>query len=121
MPLPRKREMVRPVVFQSSQSIRRASAVSDSTTISLFVTRLVRSTGLRRSFDLCEESGASGAFFPEGHGALSGYYEEVSCTEWTGSDGPDLWNGACLAGESANLWPFSACGNTGMELSLCLC
>ncbi|KAI9440335.1 endoglucanase V-like protein [Lactarius indigo] len=64
-------------------------------------------------FDLCEESGAYDAFFPEGRGALSGYYEEVSCSQWSGWDGPALWNGACLAGESAHMWPLVACGNTG--------
>jgi hypothetical protein len=81
---------------------------------------LVRLTELCRSFDLCQESGASDAFFPEGRGALNGYYEEVSCSEWSGSDGQELWNGACLAGESAGIWPSVACGNTGMEFSFFL-
>ncbi|KAI9440336.1 endoglucanase V-like protein [Lactarius indigo] len=44
-------------------------------------------------FDLCEDSGACDAFFPEKRGALSGHYEEVSCSHWTGWDGPELWNG----------------------------
>ncbi|KAH9004487.1 endoglucanase V-like protein, partial [Lactarius hatsudake] len=64
-------------------------------------------------FDLCQDSDADKAFFPAGRGALSGHYEEVSCSEWSGYDGPQLWNGACLAGESAQLWPMTACGNTG--------
>ncbi|KAF8261658.1 endoglucanase V-like protein [Lactarius quietus] len=71
-------------------------------------------------FDLCADSGASSAFFPEGRGAMKGYYEEVSCAEWNGWDGPDLWNGACLLGENAGFWPKIGCGNKGMELSPCL-
>jgi len=64
-------------------------------------------------FDLCEESGAPAALFPEGRGAMLGHYQEVPCQGWSGNDGPDLWNGACLAGESAGLWPDVACGNVG--------
>ena len=74
-----------------------------------------RLTKLCRSFDLCEESGAYDAFFPKPRGALSGHYEEVSCSEWSGWDGDALWNGACLASESAGLWPSVSCGNTGMS------
>ena len=48
-----------------------------------------------------------------GHGALTGTYEEVSCSQWSGSDGSELWNGACISGESAALWPSTACGNQG--------
>ncbi|KAI0291671.1 RlpA-like double-psi beta-barrel-protein domain-containing protein-containing protein [Multifurca ochricompacta] len=68
-------------------------------------------------FDLCQESGASGAFFPSGRNALTGSYQEVSCSQWSGSDGPSLWNGACLSGESAANWPSVACGNQGAKLS----
>ena len=71
----------------------------------------------RCSFDLCEESGAYDAFFPKSRGALSGHYKEVSCSEWSGWDGPELWNGACLASESHGLWPSVSCGNTGMKLT----
>jgi len=67
-----------------------------------------------RSFDLCEDSGADKAFFPNDRHALLGTYEEVSCSEWSGSDGETLWNGSCLAGENAGLWPATGgCPNTG--------
>ncbi|KAI9464419.1 endoglucanase V-like protein [Lactarius psammicola] len=55
--------------------------------------------GMSVHFDLCKDTGAADAFFPSGHGALT--------------DGPDLWTGACLAGESAANWPAVACGNKG--------
>ncbi|KZS94520.1 endoglucanase V-like protein, partial [Sistotremastrum niveocremeum HHB9708] len=65
-------------------------------------------------FDLCQDNGASGAFFPSGHGALTGSYTEVPCQgNWSGSDGGSLWNGSCLSGESAGLWPAVGCGNKG--------
>ncbi|KAI9431538.1 glycoside hydrolase family 45 protein [Lactarius psammicola] len=64
-------------------------------------------------FDLCQESGASGAFFPSGNGALTGKYEEVPCTHWSGSEGSSLWNGACLADENTGTWPSAGCGNKG--------
>lgn len=66
------------------------------------------------SFDLCEDTGAAAQFFPSGHTALTGTYSEVSCSEWSGSDGSSLWNGACLSGESAAMWPSgTGCGNQG--------
>ena len=68
------------------------------------------------SFDLCHDSGAPDAFFPSGNGALTGTYEEVSCTEWSGSDGSSLWNGACLAEENISNWPSTGCGNQGTKL-----
>ena len=73
-----------------------------------------------RSFDLCQDSGAANAFFPSGRGALTGTYEEVSCSEWSGTDGSPLWNGACLSGENSPLWPSTtgSCGNKGAELFL---
>ena len=52
-----------------------------------------------------------------GHGALTGTFTEVSCSQWSGSDGGQLWNGACLTGETAANWPAVACGNKG-ELKL---
>ncbi|EIM86862.1 endoglucanase V-like protein [Stereum hirsutum FP-91666 SS1] len=65
-------------------------------------------------FDLCEDTGAAAQFFPSGHTALTGSFSEVSCSEWSGSDGGSLWNGACLSGESAALWPSgTGCGNQG--------
>ncbi|GJE97752.1 endoglucanase V-like protein [Phanerochaete sordida] len=64
-------------------------------------------------FDICEDTGGAAAFFPSGHGALTGTYSEVSCSEWTGSDGSPQFNGACLAGEHAGFWPSVGCGNKG--------
>ncbi|KAI0766504.1 endoglucanase V-like protein [Irpex lacteus] len=64
-------------------------------------------------FDICEDTGGAAQFFPSGHGALTGSFQEVSCSQWSGSDGGSLWNGACLAGESAGNWPSTGCGNQG--------
>ncbi|KAF9005998.1 endoglucanase V-like protein [Cyathus striatus] len=64
-------------------------------------------------FDICQDTGGSSAFFPSGHGALTGTFTEVSCSEWSGSDGGSLWNGACLSGETAGNWPSVGCGNKG--------
>ncbi|TFK74951.1 endoglucanase V-like protein [Pluteus cervinus] len=64
-------------------------------------------------FDICSDTGGAAAFFPSGHGALTGTFTEVSCSQWSGSDGGDLWNGACLSGESAGMWPSVGCGNKG--------
>ncbi|KAA1469022.1 endoglucanase V-like protein [Dentipellis sp. KUC8613] len=64
-------------------------------------------------FDLCEDTGASSAFFPSGHGALTGTFTEVSCSQWSGSDGGSLFNGACISGETAGNWPAVGCGNKG--------
>ncbi|KAI0056051.1 hypothetical protein BV25DRAFT_1832601 [Artomyces pyxidatus] len=69
--------------------------------------------GMAVHFDLCEDTGASGAFFPSGHGALTGSYTEVSCSQWSGSDEGSLWNGSCLSGETASNWPSVGCGNQG--------
>ena len=68
-----------------------------------------------RSFDICEDTGGANAFFPSGHGALTGTYTEVSCSQWSGSDGGSLWNGSCIKGESAGLWPSVGCGNQGQS------
>jgi len=75
------------------------------------------------SFDLCSDSssGASEAFFVPGRNALLGEYEEVSCRQWSGSDGNILWNGACMAGENATFWgqpDNDGCPNTGTNHSL---
>ncbi|RPD53383.1 endoglucanase V-like protein [Lentinus tigrinus ALCF2SS1-7] len=64
-------------------------------------------------FDICEDTGGAGVFFPSGHGALTGTFTEVSCSQWSGSDGGALWNGACIKGESAGNWPSTGCGNQG--------
>ncbi|KDR68065.1 hypothetical protein GALMADRAFT_272730 [Galerina marginata CBS 339.88] len=61
-------------------------------------------------FDICEDTGGSAAFFPSGHGALSGTFTEVSCSQWSGSDGGALWTGACLSGDTSANWP-SGVGN----------
>jgi hypothetical protein len=66
------------------------------------------------SFDICQDSGASAAFFPSGRGALTGNFSEVSCKEWSGSDGHPEWNGACHAEESVDMWPAVGCGNKGI-------
>ncbi|KAJ7460658.1 RlpA-like double-psi beta-barrel-protein domain-containing protein-containing protein [Mycena latifolia] len=64
-------------------------------------------------FDICEDTGGAGVFFPNGHGALLGTWSEVSCSLWSGSDGSALWTGACISGENAPLWPSTGCGNQG--------
>ncbi|KIP11594.1 glycoside hydrolase family 45 protein [Phlebiopsis gigantea 11061_1 CR5-6] len=69
--------------------------------------------GMPFHFDICEDTGGSAKFFPSGHGALTGTFTEVSCSQWSGSDGGALWNGACLSGESASNWPSTGCGNQG--------
>lgn len=89
-------------LFFSSLGSPKESALAD-----IFIMRLC-------SFDLCEDTGAAAQFFPSGHTALTGTFSEVSCSEWSGSDGGSLWNGACLSGESAALWPSgTGCGNQG--------
>jgi len=70
--------------------------------------------GVSVHFDLCEDTGASSAFFPSGHGALTGTFKEVSCSQWSGSDGGSLWTGSCLSGETASNWPSTSCGNKGV-------
>ncbi|KAH9834153.1 endoglucanase [Rhodofomes roseus] len=70
--------------------------------------------GMPVHFDICEDTGGAGAFFPSDHTALTGSYEEVSCSEWSGSDESALWSGACISGESASFWPSgTGCGNEG--------
>jgi hypothetical protein len=54
-----------------------------------------------------------------GHGALTGNFQEVSCSQWSGSDGGSEFSGSCLTGESAALWPSgTGCGNKGKRLAL---
>ncbi|TDL23794.1 endoglucanase V-like protein [Rickenella mellea] len=69
--------------------------------------------GMQSHFDVCVDTGGANAFFPSGHGALTGTFQEVSCSKWSGSDGPALWTGGCLSGETAPLWPSTGCGNKG--------
>ncbi|KAH9173533.1 RlpA-like double-psi beta-barrel-protein domain-containing protein-containing protein [Lactarius sanguifluus] len=79
------------------------------------------SFGQSAHFDLCQESGAPAAFFPSGSGALTGTYEEVPCTSWSGTEGSNLWDGACLADESTGSWPSAGCGNKGANFIPCPC
>lgn len=69
------------------------------------------------SFDLCDLSGASQAFFPAGHQAMKGNFQEVPCALWKGSAGTPIWPGSCMADENAAFWPTPACGNEGMKRS----
>jgi hypothetical protein len=72
-----------------------------------------------RSFDLCEDSGAAGAFFTDGRGAMLGTFEEVPCEcNWSGSEGGSLWGGSCMANDTTPLWPGLGCGNVGTNHSL---
>ncbi|KAJ7281954.1 RlpA-like double-psi beta-barrel-protein domain-containing protein-containing protein [Mycena rebaudengoi] len=66
-------------------------------------------------FDICTDTGGAAQFFPSGHGALTGTFSEVSCSQWSGSDGAPLFNGACIKGETAANWPATACGNQGLS------
>jgi hypothetical protein len=75
-----------------------------------------------RSFDLCEDSGASAAFFPKGKGAMLGTFEEVKCEgNWqadTKIKSESLWYGSCMANDTSPLWPGVGCGNRGTNHSL---
>jgi hypothetical protein len=70
------------------------------------------------SFDLCDLTGASQAFFPGQRLAMLGKFEEVSCIGWQGSDGAPLWNGSCMANSTTPFWPAVGCGNQGTKHSL---
>ncbi|KAE9399954.1 endoglucanase V-like protein [Gymnopus androsaceus JB14] len=76
------------------------------------------SFGAEFHFDLCEDTGAAGSFFPSGHTALTGSFTEVSCSEWSGSDESDLFDGACISGETATFWPSTSegCPNQGTSI-----
>jgi len=63
-------------------------------------------------FALCSDTGAAGSFLPSNGDSLIGTYQEVSCSQWSGSDGPAS-SSSCLAGETAGFWPSTACGNKG--------
>jgi hypothetical protein len=107
--------MVQPDAIESCQPAQHVGAVRARSPSVLIC---VLNDFFAGSFDLCTDTGAAQAFFPEGHSALTGTYQEVTCDEWTGTDGPDLWDGACLLGEDAPFWPSTACGNQGTEVSL---
>jgi hypothetical protein len=88
------------------------------------VSKPVNQHGMKMHFDLCEQSGASSAFFPSDVGAMLGNYTEVSCSstewqgsegkpEWQGSEGGQLWGGACMGNSTTPLWPQRGCGNRG--------
>jgi len=77
------------------------------------VSKPLNSYGVPMHFDLCTDSGAPTAFFPGERRAMLGTFEEVSCREWPGTDGQKLWDGSCLAGESAGFWPDQGCPNKG--------
>ena len=72
-----------------------------------------------RSFDLCIDSGAAGAFFTGGRGSLLGTFEEVLCKgNWNGGEDGSLWGGSCMANDTTKLWPALGCGNHGTKHSL---
>jgi hypothetical protein len=73
---------------------------------------------MKRSFDLCGDSGTGSAFFPPGRGAMLGTFEEVLCEgNWSGSEGGSLWGGSCMANDTTPLWPGRGCGNQGTKHS----
>ncbi|KAF8265957.1 glycoside hydrolase family 45 protein [Lactarius quietus] len=76
------------------------------------------SLGQPMHFQLCQDSGAPGAFFPDGSETLIGSYQEVTCTtDWTGSDGSSLSDGACFADDNTGFWPSTTgCGNKGAAI-----
>ncbi|KAF9065182.1 endoglucanase [Rhodocollybia butyracea] len=77
------------------------------------VSEPINSFGTEFHFDLCLDNGAAQAFFPSGHYALLGNFFEVDCSLWVGSDGPELWEGACI-NSTAGLWPDGVgCANQG--------
>jgi hypothetical protein len=51
---------------------------------------------------------------------MKGNFQEVPCTQWQGSEGTPLWDGACMADVNAAFWPTPACGNEGMKQFICL-
>ena len=70
------------------------------------------------SFELCTDSGAPGAFFPDSKTVMLGSYEEVACSGWSGSDGEKTSDNSCMSGEGVGLWPNTGCSNSGANNSL---
>lgn len=74
----------------------------------------VNQFGMSMHFDLCIDSGAAGAFFTDGRGAMLGTFKEVPCNgNWNGGEGGSLWGGSCMANDTTGLWPAPGCGNRG--------
>ena len=44
---------------------------------------------------------------------MLGAYEEVSCSDWSGSDGEKVSDNSCMTGENGGLWPNTGCSNSG--------
>ncbi|KAI0286102.1 RlpA-like double-psi beta-barrel-protein domain-containing protein-containing protein [Russula aff. rugulosa BPL654] len=82
------------------------------------VSHPVNQFNMSMHFDLCQDSGAAGAFFTGGREAMTGTFEEVVCeNNWAGDQGGSLWDGSCLAGKNSPLWPQTVCGNQGTNHS----
>ena len=77
---------------------------------------MLNSYGAIANFDLCEDSGAKDAFFTDANtlGMCLCAWQEVPCSEWSGSSTNTQWWNGCLA-SSASLWPstFGSCANNG--------
>jgi len=69
------------------------------------------------SFELCTDLGALGAFFPGNNTVMLGPYKEVSCSDWSGSDGKKVLDKLCMAGKDIGLWPNTGCSNSSANHS----
>ena len=90
--------------------------LSVASTCAKIVAQQLRSSQLVRD-TRSSNTVSSNIFFlsPTEHGALTGNFTEVPCSQWTGNvNTTPLWNGACIAPNSAPLWPSVACGNQGL-------
>jgi hypothetical protein len=82
------------------------------------VSKPLNSFGATANFDICADSGASTAFFPDKIGAVFCAWQEVSCSEWEGTLDKDseyiYYPGGCLPAEPG-LWPNAdnGCPNHG--------
>jgi len=76
--------------------------------------KMLNSYGAIANFDICEDSGAKDAFFTNGLGMCLCAWQEVSCSEWSGSSTNTQWWNGCLA-SSPSLWPSTSgsCANNG--------
>lgn len=109
--------MVRPDDCEADQHVQHVGAVRARPSSPSCLSRRTQ-TKLSCSFDLCRDTGTGAAFFTGGRGAFTGTYQEVSCDEWSGTDGSKEWADACLSGETADNWPAVGCGNLGTAFSL---